>query len=612
MKRIFSVILCCTLIFGFSAFAEDETEFSPFTGVSIYENGEKVFSSGSGSAVPIGSVSKTYAAVLIMKLSEENLLDIDEAVVKYLPDFKMEDDRYTEITVKMLMNHSSGIYGSTLKNAMLYGEYSSWNHDNILLLLSRQRLKYKPGEMQNYCNDGYTLLELIAERVTGKSYSELFDEYIKLPLGLSDTVTAAKYEGDCKDIVSALASGGILSNTDELCAFGCALADGNIVSGKSLALMAESFGEDEGMTDFGLGFDDVSGYPFDKYGIKALIKDGDTLSGSASLLIIPALGIATAVTAEGQASTSCRMKAIKQTVEYLNKEKSLDIEFYDYEFPDKMAGDAEECKSNEGVYLSNGGQYRFKISKGYGVLENLYTGTSTKYEYIGDGNFMYRGELLYFEGAYMKKAGTAHINSEDKFCYDYYFAEKKEDVTEEIPEAWQTRNGKVYFICDEAYNSELYMSSVPLSSIYFADGVGNYVGYMKLSGDNEAISALKLPGSYGRDLTDVSFFEANGTEYLSAQGWTFMDYTSIPDIYPGEKSVATIGEEGYARWFKVGEAAGKRISAEAGDKAMTAVYSAKGEFLFSSLLSDEEFVLPEGGYIAFVGSAGTKFDITLN
>ncbi len=57
----------------------------------------------------IASVSKMYSSLAIMQLVDEGKVELDAPVTKYLPDFKMNDERYKDITVRMLMNHTSGI-----------------------------------------------------------------------------------------------------------------------------------------------------------------------------------------------------------------------------------------------------------------------------------------------------------------------------------------------------------------------------------------------------------------------------------------------------------------------------------------------------------------------
>lgn len=58
-----------------------------------------------------------YATAAVMKLVDEGKVDLDAPVVRYVPDFKMKDGRYKRITPRMLLNHSSGLQGSTLGNA---------------------------------------------------------------------------------------------------------------------------------------------------------------------------------------------------------------------------------------------------------------------------------------------------------------------------------------------------------------------------------------------------------------------------------------------------------------------------------------------------------------
>ena len=68
-----------------------------------------------------GSVSKIYTTVAVMQLAEDGKVSLDAPVTRYLPDFKMADERYKDITVRMLLNHSSGILGTGLSDAMLFG-----------------------------------------------------------------------------------------------------------------------------------------------------------------------------------------------------------------------------------------------------------------------------------------------------------------------------------------------------------------------------------------------------------------------------------------------------------------------------------------------------------
>ena len=70
----------------------------------------------------MGSTSKMYTAASIMKLVEQGQVDLETPVVTYLNNFTMEDSRYKQITVRMLLNHSSGLGGSNLSNSFLFND----------------------------------------------------------------------------------------------------------------------------------------------------------------------------------------------------------------------------------------------------------------------------------------------------------------------------------------------------------------------------------------------------------------------------------------------------------------------------------------------------------
>lgn len=605
MKKIVSLLL--SIVFVCAAVPSLAQESFSF---ALLKGGEVILSGGTEEMLPVGSVSKTFASAIALRLAEEGVIKLDSPVTDYIPEFNMADERYKNITVRMLMDHSSGIYGSTLKNAMLSGKYSSWNHDNILSLLSEQRLKYEPGSKASYCNDGFSLLEIAVERASGMDYTSLFKKYVTEPLKLENTVTVKDYSGENKDLVSALAAGGAMADAKELAVFGNALFSG-FLSEKSAEEMTTGRFDDDGRFDFGAGLDDVSVYPFDKYGIRALAKDGDTLKTSSSLVILPDYNISAAVIRENSSSVLCRTEAIKLIISYLKENNIADVAFYDMPMPEKAdKADISDYAKYSGLYVSTAGEFMFSISRDYGILKDLYRNSEIKYEYIGNGNFACKGEILSFEGNVMRRRGTVYLNADDRYLYAYAFAEKKDDGAERS-KAWSLRDNKSYFICDEAADSALLAQSLPKTNVYFVPGVNAYLGYMRLSGDDEAVSDITLPGMFSRDVTDLRFFSEDGCEYVRAQGWTFVDSDSVPEIYGGAASVATIGEKGFIKWYKVGASDEKKMTARF-DSGSVTVYDASGKTCFSSLGDSGECVLPKGGFIAFAADAGTRFDISLN
>ena len=84
----------------------------------------------------VGSVSKSYVATCIMQLVDQGKVELDTPVTEYIPEFTMADERYKDITVRMLMNHTSGIMGSTYSNESLYEDYDENYKDEVLANLS--------------------------------------------------------------------------------------------------------------------------------------------------------------------------------------------------------------------------------------------------------------------------------------------------------------------------------------------------------------------------------------------------------------------------------------------------------------------------------------------
>jgi CubicO group peptidase (beta-lactamase class C family) len=132
----------------------------------------------------VASISKVVTAVVICKLADSGELTLDRDIRSYLPEIM-----YEGITVRMLLNHRSGIpyYG--------YFPYSVWptekmlTNQKIVQLLNQYKmpLYFPPNTQFSYCNTNYALLALIAERISHKKFPVLAREMIFEPLGMNDS-----------------------------------------------------------------------------------------------------------------------------------------------------------------------------------------------------------------------------------------------------------------------------------------------------------------------------------------------------------------------------------------------------------------------------------------
>jgi CubicO group peptidase (beta-lactamase class C family) len=151
------------------------------------------------SPIHLASVSKTFTASAILLLQQQGKLSIDDLVTKYLPNFP-----YPEITIKMLLNHRSGLinYVHNLENWKWPATPMATNQDILNLIIQfKPPLNYKPNTKFLYCNTNYAMLALIIEKVSGKSYPKYMHDNIFHPLQMNDT-----YVFEPKDSAKALPS----------------------------------------------------------------------------------------------------------------------------------------------------------------------------------------------------------------------------------------------------------------------------------------------------------------------------------------------------------------------------------------------------------------------
>ena len=137
------------------------------------------------SAFHLASVSKTFTAMATLKLVEQGKLKLDDNVKIFFPNFP-----YEGITVKMLLNHRSG-----LPNYLYFMQQLGWdvkqlcdNHDVLNYLVKfRPPLTHQPDTHFSYCNTNYSLLGLLIEKASGKTYQAFLQHNFFTPLKMNDT-----------------------------------------------------------------------------------------------------------------------------------------------------------------------------------------------------------------------------------------------------------------------------------------------------------------------------------------------------------------------------------------------------------------------------------------
>ncbi|WP_338594531.1 serine hydrolase domain-containing protein [Paenibacillus sp. Y5S-9] len=597
----------------------------------------------------IGSTSKMFLTASVMKLVDKGKIDLDLPVVNYIPDFQMKDHRYKQITPRMLLNHSSGLLGSTGSNATLYGDNDTYSHDTFLEQLASQNLKADPGAFSVYSNDGFTLSEIMVERVSGMSFTAFIHHYFTEPLDMQHTKTpqdvvdpaamagiySPVYEGQLpQENYNIIATGGIYSTAEDLVKFSQIFTgevDG-ILSSKSVEAMAQEeykrgmWPEDSDTSiSYGLGWDSVNLFPFSEYGIKALTKGGDTISYHSSLIVLPEYNLAAAVTSSGGTSARDQFIASELLLSAL-EEKGIITE----RKPEKSFGVPvkavipEEISTYAGIYGTNNSVKKIEINAGKMNVSALTAPNNPAqvYTYTADGTFVNdegteklkfvkekNGRTYLWYRSYISLPGLGQL------AFSEYKMEKLEanELSQDITDSWEQREGKKYYLVNEKYTSTVYLHSAPILPIHLDKETPGYISNTKIIGANEAVTELQIPGLAGRDTKEIYFAKKNGVEYITAVGSIYASEEMVQPLYSGKQSLATIQADGYARWFSIpATVKGKVMTVKMPATGAFAVYDQKGICINHTVVSGQnEVVLPENGRIVFAGDVDSTFEISL-
>lgn len=162
-----------------------------YQGHIIYERYYGYADKGTGrrltkdASVQLASTSKTFTATAIMYLHQHKYLHIDDKVKDYLPNFP-----YANVTIKMLLNHRSGIpdylkwYARYRKNTM-----TPIYNDELLGLFAQYKpgLEFTPDTRFKYSNSNYAILARLIEEVTEMTYKDFMHQYFFEPMGMKNT-----------------------------------------------------------------------------------------------------------------------------------------------------------------------------------------------------------------------------------------------------------------------------------------------------------------------------------------------------------------------------------------------------------------------------------------
>ncbi len=241
----------------------------------------------------VGSTTKSFTAVLALKLVEQGALDLEDPLSRWFPDYPRADS----ITIRQLLNQTSGILEFLQSPEVIMKSIMPslrWDMQDILDISARSEPPFPPGRGWQYSNTNYVLLGLIVERLTGQTAAQLMREMIIDPLQLSNTYFIP-YEpapemlvpgfdrdlsrfpgmldispGNTSWATAAFTSGALASTAEDLGKFYSALFAGDLLSPPSMQAMTTFVAADNP------GFEAQDGYGL---GLMRLEVDGQQLIG---------------------------------------------------------------------------------------------------------------------------------------------------------------------------------------------------------------------------------------------------------------------------------------------------------------------------------------------
>ncbi|HEX3339193.1 MAG TPA: serine hydrolase domain-containing protein [Pseudolabrys sp.] len=560
----------------------------------------------------VGSVSKIFAAIAVMQLVDRGVVDLDTPLTAYLPAFHMLSPPYRNITVRMLLNHSSGFPGTDYRNVDIRSPVPGYVNQ-VLQTLAMSRLKDPPGYMSVYCNDGFTITAALVEAMTGKSYVQFVHDEILTPLGMANTrypisafpngsYAKAYVNGAVKpqEFVNTLAAGGAYSTADDVARVAIMFLNGGrvgttrILSSTAVTEMAvdQTIGSFNPIHNdsfaFGLGWDSVSQPGLAAVGFDGWIKGGDSNDYGAAVVVSPQAQLGVVVLAASFGG-SARATAIAERVLL----RALDENGRIAAFPSPLLPVVPPVVSvPDGLLAAVAGEYalgnlivQLQAQPDDSLQATVrsdggWTPSGSPLKYRGDGWFASdQDPLKAFKVVDADLLGvlTQYIVNRAPAGYGHYldhsvFAQRVRRRPGNLSAAWQARLSSTWLVVNEnpaelAWNGmdpRLRLATVPNLDGLIAvrppsDVPAPAAGHPDTrfhivdpsASDSSATMMLIIPQLNGRDLDDLDIVERDGAEWTRFGSYMHRPLASVPVLPRGATDVVTIGPEGYAEWRAV-------------------------------------------------------------
>lgn len=265
---------------AFAVVVEDRVIHQSGSGIAQMEDESPITSE---TIFRIGSITKQFTAICVLRARDHGLLSLNDTVSNYFPELLGSMD---EITIHHVLCHQSGIPDLPRIPEMRSLMAVDSSPAELLAIIGKQELEFDPGTRYSYSNSGYVILGAILEKLTALSLDDIFHQWIIDPLGMDHTYCSdsppqdeiargyfQREEGFVKapEIHSSLlyAAGCMWSTCADMAKWNAALGTEKVLSTVSIE---EAFRpkplKDGSPTDYGYGFRScfVNGSPSIEHG----------------------------------------------------------------------------------------------------------------------------------------------------------------------------------------------------------------------------------------------------------------------------------------------------------------------------------------------------------
>ncbi len=211
----------------------------------------------------IGSLSKQFAAVSVLQLSEQGKLTLEDKLARYLPTLPNAG----QITLRMLLNQTSGLHNYPNTREHDWPMRGVIATSKLVEILATDKPDFAPGTRFEYSNTNYLALAAIVAQVAGEPYGEYLQRHVFGPLEMAASgngfaaqqglAVAASGQGDPRQPLSLdlfQGAGSVVSTAADLLKWDQALLDGKLLKAESMRLLWTAGTPATGGSSYAMGF----------------------------------------------------------------------------------------------------------------------------------------------------------------------------------------------------------------------------------------------------------------------------------------------------------------------------------------------------------------------